>query len=147
MWDEVLFSQQLISNMDIKGNGIVEFAEFHAACMDIPLYFRCLAEPYPIFLSTEQDASLNINLGMTELCKLWTRGVHASAAHGAYNAIDFRGFKSIVAVLFKMKRSSSVDQQLCKRLFSLFDRDCGGLIDFNEFLRYVCRRLWLYPTA
>ena len=51
--------------------------------------------------------------------------------------MDHNGFKSILAVLFNMKRNSCIDQFLAKRIFALFDDDGSGKVAFDEFIGYV----------
>ncbi|KDO22817.1 hypothetical protein SPRG_11576 [Saprolegnia parasitica CBS 223.65] len=149
LWDQILFSQQLLGVVDRNHDGHMEFQEFCSACSRIPMFFHCFAGALPLRLAVHPK-NVKLKLGLRTLRKLWSSGLQASAPRSdakAPSAIDVYGFTAIISYFFRLARSHPVDHALAMRLFLAFDANNDQFVDFDEFIQGLSTLMQGAPDA
>ncbi|OQS00263.1 transmembrane protein [Thraustotheca clavata] len=142
LWDQIMFSQQLLGIIDHDYDGRMQFQEFVVACNKVPMFFNCFAGALPIRLSNHPK-NIKLKLGLQLLRKLWTYGLESSAQveNMKRTSIDISGFITIISYIFRFARSNPIDQSLAHRLFKAIDVNGNSSIDFEEFIRGISKLL------
>ncbi|ETV67924.1 hypothetical protein, variant 1 [Aphanomyces astaci] len=132
LWDQVIFSQQLMGLVNPNHDGTMGFQDFCTACQKIPMFFTCFTGPLPVRLSMHPE-NVKYRLGLNAIRKMWSCGVKESTSNDNHDAIDSAGFKTVISYFFRFARSSAIDQALATRLFQSFSSR-GDVVYFGEFI-------------
>ncbi|KAH9186579.1 hypothetical protein AeNC1_011446 [Aphanomyces euteiches] len=136
VWDQIIFSQQLLGLVDSNHDGSMGFQEFCTACQKIPMFFTCFTGALPLRLSSHPE-NVKYRLGLSAIRKMWSCGVKESAYNEAdddHERINANGFKTIISYFFRFARSSTVDQSLATRIFQTFAVSSQQYVRFSEFI-------------